>query len=64
MCILPGFSVAEGVLLNQEVFGMNKFPVQLVVSDIDDTLIHKEDHLNEKIIQTIEELKRRGIQFT
>lgn len=43
---------------------MNKFPVQLVVSDIDDTLIHKEDHLNEKIIQTIEELKRRGIQFT
>ncbi|EFC99736.1 Cof-type HAD-IIB family hydrolase [Hungatella hathewayi] len=64
MCILPGFSVAEGVLLNQEVFRMNKFPVQLVVSDIDDTLIHKEDHLNEKIIQTIEELKRRGIQFT
>ena len=43
---------------------MNKFPVQLVVSDIDDTLIHKEDHLNEKTIQTIEELKRRGIQFT
>lgn len=48
MCILPGFSVAEGVLLNQEVFRMNKFPVQLVVSDIDDTLIHKEDHLNER----------------
>ena len=43
---------------------MERIPVQLVVCDIDDTLIHKDDHLKEETIQVIQELKRRGIQFT
>ena len=43
---------------------MVQIPVQLVVCDIDDTLIHKDDHLNEEIIKIIQKLKRRGIQFT
>lgn len=30
---------------------MERIPVQLVVCDIDDTLIHKDDHLKEETIQ-------------
>ena len=48
----------------QEENKVNHIPVHLVVCDIDDTLIHKEDHLKEETIQVIQELKRRGIQFT
>ena len=43
---------------------MERIPIQLVVCDIDDTLIHKDDHLKEETIQVIQELKMRGIQFT
>lgn len=39
-------------------------PIQLVVCDIDDTLIHGDSHLNEEMIQEIQELKRQGILFT
>lgn len=43
---------------------MERIPIQLVVCDIDDTLIHKNNHLNEEIIREIQSLKRLGIRFT
>lgn len=38
--------------------------VKMIVCDIDDTLVHKELHLSEKIIQTIKLLKEKGVYFT
>lgn len=38
--------------------------IKLIVSDLDDTLIHKDDHLPETIIDLAKALKESGIYFT
>lgn len=38
--------------------------VKLVVCDIDDTLVHKQLHLSETVIDTIRKLRGQGIYFT
>lgn len=38
--------------------------IKLVVSDLDDTLIHKDDHLSEAIITQVKRLKECGVDFT
>ncbi len=38
--------------------------IRLIVSDLDDTLIHKEEHLSEEIVEMVRDLKKRGIHFT
>ena len=43
---------------------MKKNNIKMVVCDIDDTLVHKEVHLSQDIINTIQKLKEKGIYFT
>lgn len=43
---------------------MKENSIKLIISDIDDTLIHKEIHLDQETIVLINEVKKRGIQFT
>ena len=43
---------------------MRKNNIKMVVCDIDDTLVHKEVHLSQDIINTIQKLKEKGIYFT
>lgn len=38
--------------------------IKLVVSDLDGTLIHKEDHLSKRVVDKINELMDRGVNFT
>lgn len=38
--------------------------IKLVVSDLDDTLIHKDDHLSDRVIAQINELIDHGVNFT
>lgn len=43
---------------------MAENPVKLIVCDIDDTLIHKDLHLSHHIIEIIQQVKERGVEFT
>lgn len=43
---------------------MDKKNIKMVVCDIDDTLVHKDLHLSEKVIDTIKKIKEKGIHFT
>lgn len=43
---------------------MERVPIRLVVCDIDDTLIYKDNRLSEYMTREIQELKKQGIQFT
>jgi len=43
---------------------MERRSIKLIVCDIDDTLIHKEQHLNAHIRDVIKKVKKTGIQFT
>ncbi len=38
--------------------------IKLVVSDLDDTLIHKDLHLPETVIEIVKELRKKGVWFT
>ena len=38
--------------------------IKLILCDIDDTLVHKELHLNEKVIRIIREVQQEGFFFT
>lgn len=37
--------------------------IKLILCDIDDTLVHKELHLNEKVIRIIREVQQEGFFF-
>lgn len=43
---------------------MEEHSVQLVVCDIDDTLIHKDLHLSSRVCEAIRRVRERGVQFT
>ncbi len=38
--------------------------IRLIVSDLDDTLIHKDDHLSEEVVELVRDLHNRNIHFT
>lgn len=38
--------------------------IRLIVSDLDDTLVHKEEHLAREVVQMVQRLRERGILFT
>lgn len=38
--------------------------IKLIVSDLDDTLIHKDDHLSEEVIALVKRLNEQGVNFT
>ena len=38
--------------------------IKLIVSDLDDTLIHKDEHLPDRVIAKVKELKDHGVNFT
>lgn len=38
--------------------------VKLIVSDLDDTLIHKDEHLPNEVIAMVKKLREQGVEFT
>ena len=43
--------------------GIKVAKIKLILCDIDDTLVHKELHLNEKVIRIIREVQQEGFFF-